>query len=142
MNPSGSRLRAWLSPLVHLSNNPISLIGVIIVTTATVFLIFAAETMWSGKVDNPYTGIVIFALVPTLFIFGLLLIPLGIWFRSRKEKRSAACIHEVNTLLASPAQATVRPRIGPRCSSKVMTSAINWQGCDWRVRPLITGTVA
>jgi hypothetical protein len=70
-----------------LSNNPISLIGVVIVTTATVFLIFAAETMWSGKVDNPYTGIVIFAIVPTLFILGLLLIPLGIWLRSRKERK-------------------------------------------------------
>ena len=45
-------------------------------------------------------------------------------------------------MLASPVQATVRPRIGPRCSSKVITSAITWQGCERLVRPLITGTVA
>ena len=30
----------------------------------------------------------------------------------------------------------------PRCSSKVITSAMIWQGCDRSVRPLITGTVA
>ena len=45
-------------------------------------------------------------------------------------------------LLPSPTQATVLPAIGPRCSSKVITSAISWQGCVRSVRPLITGTVA
>ena len=66
----------------------------------------------------------------------------GVATRSAKSKRCAACIHEVSTLLASPVQATVLPLIGPRCSSKVITSAITWQGCERRVRPLITGTVA
>ena len=58
-----------------------------------------------------------------------------------RESRSAAAAwtHEVSTLLASPIQATVLPAIGPFCSSKVITSAITWQGCDRRVRPLITG---
>ena len=61
---------------------------------------------------------------------------------ARSRSCCAACIHEASTLLASPVQATLRPRIGPRCSSKVMTSAMTWQGCERRVRPLITGTVA
>src|SRR5690348_17573853 len=38
----------------------------------------------------------------------------GVATRSRKSKRSAACTQEASTLLASPVQATVRPRIGPR----------------------------
>ena len=46
------------------------------------------------------------------------------------------------TLLPSPLQAIVRPSIGPFCSSKVITSAMIWQGWDASVRPLITGTVA
>lgn len=87
MSNSGSRFRDWLSPLVHLSNNPISLIGVIIVTTATVFLISLAPAMWGEKVSNPYMGIVIFMLLPACFIFGLILIPLGIWLRNRREQR-------------------------------------------------------
>ena len=32
--------------------------------------------------------------------------------------------------------------MGPRCSSKVMTSAMVWQGWESSVRPLITGTLA
>ena len=47
----------------------------------------------------------------------------GVATRKLKSKRCAACIHDVSTLVASPVQATVRPRIGPRHSSKVMTSA-------------------
>ena len=45
-------------------------------------------------------------------------------------------------MLASPVQATVRPRISPRCSSKVSTSESTWQGCERLVSPLMTGTVA
>jgi hypothetical protein len=87
MNRPGTGSRAWLSPLIHLSNNPISLLGVVLVTTAAVFLIFLLPTLWSGKVDNPYMGIVIFMALPAVFISGLLLIPLGIYFRNRREKR-------------------------------------------------------
>ncbi len=36
----------------------------------------------------------------------------------------------------------MRPRIGPFFSSKVITSAMTWHGCESRVSPLITGTVA
>ena len=58
---------------------------------------------------------------------------------SVKSSRAAAWTQEASTLLASPVQATVRPLIGPRCSSKVMTSAMIWQGWVVLVRPLITG---
>jgi hypothetical protein len=61
---------------------------------------------------------------------------------SRNSKRAAASIQDASTLLASPDQAMVRPRIGPRCSSNVSTSAMIWQGCEVLVRPLMTGTVA
>ena len=45
-------------------------------------------------------------------------------------------------LLPSPDQVITLPSIGPRCSSKVMTSAISWHGWVRSVRPLITGTEA
>ena len=41
---------------------------------------------------------------------------------------------------AEPTQAMTRPAMGPRCSSKVMISAISWHGWVAPVRPLITGT--
>ena len=46
------------------------------------------------------------------------------------------------TLLPSPLQATIWPAIGPRCCSKVITSAISCTEWLRSVRPLITGTVA
>ena len=66
----------------------------------------------------------------------------GVATRSVKPKRTAASIQLLSTLLPSPLQATTCPAIGPRCSSKVMTSAMSWQGWLRLVRPLITGTVA
>jgi hypothetical protein len=81
-----SKLRRWLSPLVYLSNNWISLIGVVIVTAATVtWLAFLPITI-RGGVMHPYFGLVVYLLLPGIFIGGLLLIPIGIvWNRRRKR---------------------------------------------------------
>ena len=62
--------------------------------------------------------------------------------RSSKSNCTAAWIQLVAMLLPSPDQAIALPWMAPRCSSKVITSAISWQGCVLSVRPLITGTVA
>src|SRR6202142_2089939 len=61
---------------------------------------------------------------------------LGVATRKLKSKRSAACIQEASTLLESPVQATVRPRIEPFFSTKVMTSASTCGGGERRVSPL------
>ncbi|MGC9949421.1 MAG: NapC/NirT family cytochrome c [Bryobacteraceae bacterium] len=76
-----------LSPLVHLSNNWISLIGVVVVTTATVFWLFLLPTTMRGEIHNPYNGILAFMLLPALFFLGLILIPLGIYRQNRGERR-------------------------------------------------------
>ncbi len=90
MNRIGSRLNDWLSPLVQLGNNPLSLIGVVLVTTAAVFLISLMPMMWSGSAPNPYLGIVIFMALPGLFFTGLALIPLGIALRYKSRKHLGA----------------------------------------------------
>jgi hypothetical protein len=77
--------RGWLSPLIHLSNNWISLAGVVLVTTCTVFWLFLLPTTLKGEVDNPYIGILVFLVIPAPFILGLLMIPLGIWLKRRRE---------------------------------------------------------
>jgi nitrate/TMAO reductase-like tetraheme cytochrome c subunit len=72
-----TKLREWLSPVVYLSDNWISLIGVVLVTAATVtWLIFLPITLRQG-VSHPYAGLVVYLLLPGLFILGLLLIPIG-----------------------------------------------------------------
>ena len=83
--PSFSRNVA--SPLVHLSNNWISLIGVVLVTTAAVILLFLLPITLRGEVAHPYIGILIFVALPALFILGLVFIPLGMWLRRRRERK-------------------------------------------------------
>jgi hypothetical protein len=74
--------------VVHLSNNWISLLGVVIVTTATVFWFFMLPTTVRGDAANPYFGILVYLLLPSAFIGGLILIPIGIWWRRRSERAS------------------------------------------------------
>jgi len=86
--PPGSASHRWLSPVVHLSNNWVSLVGVVIVTTATVFWFFLLPTLLTGDASNPYVGILVYLALPTAFIGGLVLIPLGMWWRRRRERAS------------------------------------------------------
>jgi hypothetical protein len=81
-----SKLRSVLSPLVFLSNNWISLPGVVLVTTATVtWMIFLPITL-RGGILHPYFGLVVYLLLPGVFIGGLVLIPVGIYWTRRRKK--------------------------------------------------------
>jgi NapC/NirT cytochrome c family, N-terminal region len=78
-------LRRWLTPVVYLSNNWISLIGVVVVTMATVtWLVFLPITL-RGGISHPYFGMLVYLILPGVFIGGLLLIPLGIWWNRRQR---------------------------------------------------------
>jgi nitrate/TMAO reductase-like tetraheme cytochrome c subunit len=90
MNPytQTSTKPGWLSPVIHLSNNWISLAGVVIVTTATIFWLFLLPTTLRGETQNPYVGILAFLTIPGPFIGGLILIPLGIWLKRKREGRA------------------------------------------------------
>ncbi len=76
----------WLSPIIHLSQNWISRIGVVLVTTAAVFWLFLLPTSMKGEPMHPYIGILAYMMLPGAFFFGLFLIPVGIWFRRRREQ--------------------------------------------------------
>jgi len=84
----GGKPRSWLSPIIHLSNNWISLAGVVLVTTTTVFWLFLLPTTLRGQEANPYIGILAFLTLPAPFFLGLILIPLGIWLKRKKEGRA------------------------------------------------------
>src|SRR5581483_6359527 len=86
-NPNRTGAR-WLSPIVHLSNNWISLAGVVIVTTATILWLFLLPITLRGT-ENPYLGILAYMGLPAPFFLGLILIPLGMWIQRRREGRAA-----------------------------------------------------
>jgi nitrate/TMAO reductase-like tetraheme cytochrome c subunit len=68
-----------------LARNPISWAGATVATTAAVLflVLFALEVL--GYLANPYIGLLVFVAVPTAFLFGLLLIPFGMWQARRRR---------------------------------------------------------
>jgi hypothetical protein len=101
--PLHSRLYEWLSPLVFLSSNPLSLLGVVLVTTASVLWVFLLPTLVRDQTSNPYIGIPAFLILPGVFIFGLILIPIGIILRRRSRLRQGLPVASIPKLsLESP----------------------------------------
>src|SRR5215469_2842433 len=67
--------------------NPISLTGVAIATLSALFFIFTFLADLFGLHTNPYLGIVFFLVVPTIFVIGLLMIPLGLLIARRRRAK-------------------------------------------------------
>ncbi len=81
--PILSRVLQRLQPVIYLSSNPISLAGVVLVTLGGGLWLFLLPTLLRGFTENPYVGILAFMLLPGVFFFGLMLIPVGILIRRR-----------------------------------------------------------
>ncbi len=81
------KLRRLIRPAVYLSQNAISRVGVVLTTTAGVTLVFALGLVLFGFQPSPYAGIIIFMILPPIFAFGLILIPVGIYRDYRKFQR-------------------------------------------------------
>jgi hypothetical protein len=77
-------------PLVAALRHPISRIGVALTTACALLFLFLLAVQALGLLDNPYSGILVFILVPTLFVVGLLLIPIGQWLQRRASARGVA----------------------------------------------------
>jgi len=90
MNGSGSMKERWLQPLFFLGSNPISLIGAGLTSASALTLIgfWVIDLLGHGGSRNPYLGIIVDLCLPALFLLGLLLIPIGVWFR-RRQLRAA-----------------------------------------------------
>jgi NapC/NirT cytochrome c family, N-terminal region len=80
-----AHLRQWSRLAVHLGNNALTLLGVALTTAATVTLVwFWLLEMTSPHPVHPYVGILLFLVLPALFLLGLFLIPVGL---RRQRKR-------------------------------------------------------
>jgi nitrate/TMAO reductase-like tetraheme cytochrome c subunit len=76
---------SWIRPALFFGNNPVSLTGGAITSASGVTIIgFWLVELFGRPNENPYLGIIFFLLLPLLFIFGLLLIPVGVYVRRRE----------------------------------------------------------
>jgi nitrate/TMAO reductase-like tetraheme cytochrome c subunit len=90
-------VKGLLAPIVYLSSNVISLVGVVLVTSATVLWLVLLPRFLSGEPGNAYEGIVQFMILPGVFFGGLALIPLGIyWYKKGHRDTLPAAFPELD----------------------------------------------
>lgn len=66
--------------------NPISRIGIALTTASALLFLFLHLIHLFGFLENPYTGILVFVLLPALLLVGLLIIPAGLWLERRRTR--------------------------------------------------------
>src|SRR5262249_34835905 len=80
-------LRNWTRILFLLGRNPVTFTGAVLTTTSAPTLIsFWFFDFALPAPPHPYIGILLFLILPAIFVAGLILIPVGIWIRRRRLK--------------------------------------------------------
>jgi nitrate/TMAO reductase-like tetraheme cytochrome c subunit len=86
--PDDESLRsAGISKVRELVRNPVSLIGFALAAVALVNIVFLFLIDLTTQHPSPYVGILAYMVAPGFFIFGLVLVPLGIWYDRRRRRR-------------------------------------------------------
>src|ERR1019366_3042755 len=78
------RIRDWAQPIYYLGQNPITLTGAV-VTTSTALTTIACwfyDPFLPGP-PRPYTALLVFLILPGIFVLSFRPMPLGIWLRRR-----------------------------------------------------------
>src|ERR1700694_3237462 len=70
---------------VRLIRSPASIAGMVLTTVSAVLFLVVFLADLFGWHTNLYIGIVFFLVLPSLFVLGLLLIPLGAWVERRRR---------------------------------------------------------
>ena len=88
MSPQNT-VRDWARLIYYFSQNTLSFIGVVLTTSSAITLIafWIYDFVLPGP-PHPYIGLLIFLVLPGIFILGLLLIPLGVFLRRRKLRNA------------------------------------------------------
>lgn len=88
-------IRTWVRPLYFHGRNPISFTGAVLTTSGAVTLIafWFYDFLLPGP-PHPYIGILLFLILPGVFVLGLLLIPFGIVLR-RGRLKARGELHDV-----------------------------------------------
>ena len=83
-----------MSSRAALARHPVAVAGAVIATVAAVVFIALAIAVVVGLLDNPYAGLVVFIVIPALFVLGLVLVPLGMWLQQRKMRSHPEAVAE------------------------------------------------
>ena len=73
-----------------MTRHPLSIVGAWLVTVSAVIFLLVFLIDLFGIHHNPYVGLIFFLIVPVVFVFGLVLIPLGIALERRRRTHGLA----------------------------------------------------
>src|SRR5580693_995479 len=122
------RIRGWSQPIYFLGQNPITLTGAVVTTsTALVTIAFWFYDVFLPGPPHPYIGLLVFLILPGIFVLGLLLIPLGIWLKRR-------------SLVGTGQLPQIYPAVDLRLP--VVRRTLEWVGFATIVNLLIIGTAS
>src|SRR5260370_42317471 len=80
-------IRGWIRLLYFLGQNPLSLTGAVLTTSSAATLVaFWFYDFFLPGPPHPYIGILLFLVLPGIFVLGLVLIPIGIVLRRHRLK--------------------------------------------------------
>jgi hypothetical protein len=84
----GERVRHWIRLAVHLGANPATLLGAALTSGAGITLVWFWLLQLTGpRPVHPYLGILLFLILPGVFLLGLLLIPAGLRHQRKRLQR-------------------------------------------------------
>jgi nitrate/TMAO reductase-like tetraheme cytochrome c subunit len=88
--PAGLAAR-WIRPIMFLGRNRLSIFGAVLTTGSALTLVgFWVIEATASRPLHPYAGIIFILVLPFLFLLGLLLIPIGIFFERRRLKKEGS----------------------------------------------------
>ena len=71
----------WNSVFLGLWHSPLGLFGILLTTASASLLLIGIIAELSGALANPYTGILIFTILPAGMVIGLILMPLAAYLQ-------------------------------------------------------------
>jgi hypothetical protein len=74
-------------------SHPLTMLGAILATIGAVLVLTVFVLDLFGFHTNPYIGILIFLVLPAIFVLGLALMPLGVWLNRRRERAGRGPAH-------------------------------------------------
>jgi len=79
--PSISDQNKGAGRFFNYANNGLTMVGIILTSLSAVVIITFMVVELFGELENPYIGLFAYVVMPVLFVFGLILIPTGMWRR-------------------------------------------------------------
>jgi len=124
-----------------LARHPLAVAGAVLATVSAVVFIALVIAVVAGLFEHPYAGLVVFVIVPGLFVLGLLLIPLGMWLEARRIQQHPDAVRDwpVFDFRQSATRRTVLAVIALTAANIVIVSLAAKGAMHWMESPAFCG---